>query len=216
MGTPQLSAACSSTPRQSAIRKAFSARQKQWESELVSEQSKCDKVLLATCECTLANGRPCSTLFSRQYLMDTRAQTFLLSREQLDMLLLGSVASTVCDDDDVGQRSGHWPAKRQRTTIDYMHKGYHVCRNTFTFLHGVSKHKVQAIKKHFLDNGITTREHGNTGNHPKHALTFRLILGIRQFIQEQHAILLPGRIPEFKRDDIKVLPSSDTKKVFLN
>ena len=150
--------------------------------------------------------------------MDTRAQTFLLSREQLDMLL-GSVASTVCDDDDVGQQSGHRPAKRQRTTIDYMHKAYHVCRNTFTFLHEVSKHKVQAIKKHFLDNGITTREHGNTGNHPKHALTFRLILGILQFIQnyaEQHAILLPGRIPEFKRDDIKVLPSSDTKKVFLN
>ena len=219
MCTPQLPAACSSTPRQSAIRKAFNARQKQWESELVSELSKCDKFLLATCGCTMANGKPCSSLFSRQYLTDTRAQSFLLSREQLDMLLLGSVASTVCDDDDVGQRSGHRPAKRQRTTIDYMHKGYHICRNTFTFLHGVSKHKVHAIKNHFLENGISTREHGNTGNQPKHALTFRMILGILQFIQnyaEQHAILLPGRIPEFKRDDIKVLPSSDTKKVFLN
>ena len=44
------------------------------------------------------------------------------------MLLLGSVAATVCDDDDVGVRSGHKPAmKRQRTTIEYMHKGYHIC-----------------------------------------------------------------------------------------
>ena len=135
------------------------------------------------------------------------------------MLLLGSVASTICDDDDVGVRSGHRAAKRQRTTISYMHKGYHVCRNTFTFLHGVSKHKVNAIKKHFLDNGISTREHGNIGNQPKHALTLKMILGILQFIQnyaEQHAILLPGRIPEFKRDDVKVLPSSDTRKVFLH
>ena len=157
--------------------------------------------------------------FSRQHLTDTRAQSSLLSWEQLDMVLLGSVASTVCDDDDVGQRSGHRPAKRQRTTIEYMHKGYHICRNTYTFLHGVSKHKVYAIKNHFLENGISTREHGNTGDHPKHVLTFRMILGILQFIQncpEQHAILLPGHIPEFKRDNIKVLPSSDTKKVFLN
>ena len=143
---------------------------------------KCDNFLLATCGCTLAKGKPCSTLFSQEYFIDTRAQTFSLSRDQFDMLLLGAVASTVCDNDDVGMWSGYRPAKRQKT-IDYMHKGYHVCRNTFTFLHGVSKHKVQAIKKHFLDNGMATREHGNNGNQPKHALAFRIILGILQFIQ---------------------------------
>ena len=88
-----------------------------------------------------------------------------------------------------------------------MHKGYHVCRSTFIFLHGVSKHRVHAIKKRFLDNRISI-------NHPKHTLTFRMILGILQYIQnyaEQHAILLPSRIPEFKQDDIKVLLSSGTK-----
>ena len=141
----------------------------------------------------LADGKPCSTLFSREYFIDTRAQSFLLSREQLDMLLLGSIASTVCDDDDVGARSDHRPAKRQRTTIDYMHKGYHVCRNTFIFLHGISKHKVLAIKNHFLNNGISTREHGNTGNHPKYALTFRTILGILQFIQN----IMQSSMPSF-------------------
>ena len=37
------------------------------------------------------------------------------------MLLLG-VAATVCDDeDDVVVQSGHKPAKRQRTTIEYIH-----------------------------------------------------------------------------------------------
>ena len=177
MCTPQMSAACSSTPRKSAITKAFIARQKRWESKITSELESCNKFLLAACRCTLADGKPCSTLFSREYFVDTRAQSFLLSQEQLDMLLLGSVASTVCDD-DVGVRSGHRAAKRQRTTISYMHKGYHVCRNTFTFLYGVSKHKVNAIKKHFLDNGISTREHGNIGNQPKHALTLKMILGI--------------------------------------
>ena len=86
------------------------------------------------------------------------------------------------------------------------------------FLHGVGKFKIQAIKEHFLENGISTRKHGNTGKQPKHSLGFKRILGILQFIQnysEQHAIILPGRIPGFNCDDVKVLPSSDTEKVFL-
>ena len=31
---------------------------------------------------------------------------------------------------------------------------------------------------------------------------------------EQNAILLPGHIPQFKRDDVKVLTCSDSKKVY--
>ena len=219
--TPQASNTSSPpdpTPRKSAIHKAFLARQKRWETEQASELSKCEKFLVETCGCTLADGAPCSTLFKQQYIMDTRAQCFFLSRDQLDMLILGSVVCTICEDDDVGVRSSHKPTKRQRTTIEYVHKAYSVCRKTFTFLHGISKHKLHAIKDHFLDNGISPREHGNTGKQPKHSLSFNRILGILQFIQnyaEQHAVLLPGRIPGFKRDDVKVLPSSDTKKVFL-
>ena len=95
---------CSSTLRQSAIREAFSARQKQLETELALELCKSDKYLLATCRCTLANGKLCCTLFSNKYLINTKAQSFLLSWEQLDMLLLGSVASTVCDEKDVRQQ----------------------------------------------------------------------------------------------------------------
>ena len=96
---------------------------------------------------------PCSTLFSRNYLIDTGTQSLSLSWESLtcccwDLSLPLSVMTN-----DVGQQSGHRPAKWQKTTIDYIHKGYHVCRNTFTFLHGVSNHRMHAIKKHFLDNG---------------------------------------------------------------
>ena len=75
------------------------------------------------------------------------------------MVLLGSVASNVCVDDDIEIWSGHKPAKWQRTSIDCAHKGYNVCRNMFTFLHGVSHHKLHAIKDHFLEDGITPREH---------------------------------------------------------
>jgi len=71
------------------------------------------------------------------------------------------------------------------------------------------------MKNHF---GLVPWKHGNTGNHnPRYALTFSRILELLQFIKnyaEQYAIL-PGHIPGFKRDDVKVLPSSDTKKVCL-
>ena len=100
----------------------------------MSELEACNKFLLATCGCTLADGKPCSTLFLRKYFIDTRAQSFLLSRDQLDMLLLGSVASTIGDDDDVGVRSGHKAIndREQQYHTCTKGKGYHVCRNTFT------------------------------------------------------------------------------------
>jgi len=100
--------------------------------------------------------------------------------------------------------------------MEYKHKGYTICRKTFTFLHDISHHKVQAIKTHFSENGLAVRVHGNSQNSPHNALTYERILNLLRFIQnytEQNAILLPGRIPGFKRDDIKVLPTSDTKKV---
>jgi len=36
-----------------------------------------------------------------------------------------------------------------------------------------------------------------------------------QNFAETNAILLPGRIPGYKRDDVQLLPSSMMKKVFL-
>jgi len=177
----------------------------------------CENFTLETCGCQLAGGgRPCSSLFSLEYYQQYRAQAFLLTKEQLDMALMGSVAATVCEDDDVGVRSGHKPAKRQRTNIQYMHKGYQVCQKTYNFLHTVGRRKVHNIKEHFLDQGLVVREHGNVKKRPHNALTFARITSILKFIEnyaEQHAILLPGRIPGFKRDDVSVLPSSDSKQV---
>jgi len=47
-------------------------------------------------------------------------------------------------------------------------------------------------------------------------MSFEAIQDIVKFISnfaEEQAILLPGRIPGYKRDDMKLLPSSTTKKV---
>ena len=192
-------------------------RMKQWETEQAAEVEKCVKFTQEMCECTLAHGdKPCSTLLPLGYYMDYWAQVFFLSKEPLDMVLLESIASSIHEDDDVGTHSGRRAAKRLHTSRECKHKGYTICRRTFTFFHDISHHKVQALKKHFSENGLTVRMHGNTQKHLRNAPTYDRILNLLRFIQsysEQNAILLPGHIPGFKRDDIKVLPTSDCKKV---
>ena len=123
--------------------------------------------------------------------------------------------STTAVDKDV-VRGRHRPTKRQQLSTGYMHRGYQLCKNTYNFLYGLGKHRVPAIRKNFISNGLEVRTHGNTKRAPHHASSFSTIKNTIVFIQnyaEQNAILLPGRIPYQKRDDIKLLPSSDSKMV---
>ena len=129
-----------------------------------------------------------------------------MTRNELDLVMLGSImSSTRVDDDIVNGR--HKSVKRQRPRANYMHNGCVVCKVTFGFIFGVRmKHKA----------GLTTRVHKNWKLQPHNALSFEDITGIVNFLQnysEQHTILLPGRIPAYKRDDMKLLPSNNSKKV---
>ncbi|XP_065913142.1 uncharacterized protein [Dysidea avara] len=61
---------------------------------------------------------------------------------------------------------------------------------------------------------MTPRVHGNTKSLHHNSLPFGVINAAVKFLQnctEQHAILLPGRIPGYKKDDMKLLPSSSSK-----
>ena len=73
-----------------------------------------------------------------------------------------------------------------------------------------------ALKASFLASGLTARVHGNTRNSPKHVLKCDELKNLVTFIgnyAEKKTILLPGRIPGYKMDNIQLLPSSTTKKV---
>ncbi|XP_065884511.1 uncharacterized protein [Dysidea avara] len=181
-----------------------------------SNEEKCAKFVNDTCGCKLAVGdRPCSTLFTAEYYRDIRAQAALLSHEQLDMVILGSIMSTISTDEDI-VHGRHKIEKRSRYRTEHMHNGHQVCAATFAFLLGVGpKYKLQALKKHYAENGLTVREHKNKRRLPPKALTYQDQTALVQFLQnyaEDNAILLPGRIPGYKRDDLKLLPSSCNKK----
>lgn len=69
---------------------------------------------------------------------------------------------------------------------------------------------IGALVKHYKENGMTPQIHGNKGRAPSHSLAPDDCQAVISFIvnyAEVNAILLPGRIPGYKQDDLKLLPS---------
>ena len=125
-------------------------------SEIESDVDVCTELVQKTCGCTKANGKPCSTLLSTEHYIDHHAQTSLLNRQQLDLVLLGSIMTTVLDSDSI-VNGRHKPANRRKVS-SHMHYGYKVCRTMYAFLYGVGmKHRLEAIKKHYLEHGMEAR-----------------------------------------------------------
>ena len=104
--------------------------------------------------------------------------------------------------------------------MKYKHRGVSICRKTFLFLHDVGKDRLQALKQHYISrDGLETRVHGNTKRAPKHAFPYSTKKHVVKFLQnyaEENSLLLPGRIPGYKRDDIKLLPSNRSKRVCIH
>ena len=73
--------------------------------------------------------------------------------------------------------------------------------------------------KSVKENGLTPRTHGNTRRKPHNALSFSSIEYVVRFLHtytEQNGLLLPGRVPGYSRMDIKLLPSSTSKRGIWN
>ena len=181
-----------------------------------SDVQECEMFVRNTCGCHLDKGKPCSSLFPVEHYIQLRAQSSFLTRDELDLTLIGSIMCTVIQDSYV--RDGrHKPSKRRKkTTVSYMHHAHEICKKTFMFLHGIGKDRLRNVRDSYLTNGLETRVHGNTKRLPHNHLTHAVITNVTKFLKnytEENAILLPGRIPGYKRDDIKLLPSSCSKKV---
>ena len=89
-----------------------------------------------------------------------------------------------------------------------------MCRNTFLFLNKIGEFRPKALKSHYLSEGFVPRIHGHTGRRVPNALDPEDVRGIIEFVMqyvESNTILLRGRIPGYKWDDIQLLPSSTTK-----
>ena len=167
------------------------------------------------CGCRLIPGGCCHQ-FTQEHYEQVRSWCASLSRPELDMLLMGQIMSlTNTSELSVHSTSyRHKEQERARSRMTYYHQGLKVCRSTFLFLHGIGIKMYKALRSHIKENGLVPRIHGNTKRLPPNALSFEDVQRVASYIQnyaEDHAILLPGRIPGYKRTDLQLLPCSTTK-----
>ena len=174
---------------------------------------KVDEFCRSGCGCSMG----CSAFFSQKHYLEIRSNFQQLERKELDMVLMGQMmAFTFCSqipENSIKYR--HQLKQRERNTSSFYHNGLRVCKKTFLFLHDIGDFRLRAIRAHYVTEGLVPRIHGHAGRTAPNALVLGEVKGIITFVMqyvESNAILLPGRIPGYKRDDIKLLPSSCTKR----
>lgn len=182
------------------------------ESDL-SEEAKVRTFYENTCNCTLAEGdRPCSTTLSLDDYSDSRNNCLELSSLELDLVILGAIQSSLnCSSFSVSGRS---ESQRKRSRITFYYHAKRICKKSFLFLHCINKNRLCSLVKHYRKNGLTVRVHGNKKRLPSSTFSAETVKNVVKFIMntaEEQALLLPGRVPGFKRVDVKLLPSVLTK-----
>ena len=181
----------------------------------VEEQQVVEEFMVKGCSCRKWGGKPCSGQFSAEYVKKMRLSCMELTREQLDMFLMGQLTAFTNNSTTVVVESRHRPDERQRGYANFFHQGKSICATTFKFLHGIGHKRLRNVSKALHSSGVVPRIHGNTKRLPKHALSVKSTQFVVRFLLnycELNGLLLPGRVPGYSRDDIKLLPSSTSKR----
>ena len=131
------------------------------------------------------------------------------------MVLLGQLQAFSISEDQVHR----WPhlvgTERKKLYCNYSHHGKPVCLKFFLLVNAIGKKRMRNLMTHFQENGLVARIHGYVHRRPKHSLSLDDIESAVRFLLsyvEQHGLLLPGRVPGYSRSDIKLLPSSSSKR----
>ena len=131
------------------------------------------------------------------------------------MVLLDQLQAFSVSEDQVHR----WPhlvgTERKKLYCNYSHHGKPVCLMFFLLLNAIGKKRMRNLMTHFQENGLVARIHGNVHRRPEHSLSLDDIESVVRFLLsyvEQHELLLPGRVPGYSQSDIKLLPSSSSKR----
>ena len=104
-----------------------------------SSDQQLDEFLLRGCLCA----RECYLQFDRKHYCNKRDEANSLSREELDMVVLGQIMAFIAMDNVVGPSHKHAPHQRQMTRVKtFYHQGRKICRETFLALHGIDRMRI--------------------------------------------------------------------------
>lgn len=128
-----------------------------------------------------------------------------LSSLELKLVILTSIQAFTRSECIGGKR-------RPRCTFYFQSKP--ICKEMFLHFYGISYSRFRRLKEHYELAAISPRQHGNTRRLPENTLPQATIEDVHSLLAnyvEENAIVLPGRIPGFKSDEVKVLSSCETK-----
>ena len=115
------------------------------------------------------------------------------------MVVMGKLHA-LCHRDPLTQKNKAQNSERKRTLTPYHFQGHRVCRDTFVFQHTMSIARLKAIKQHEMENRMCPCRAKVLPHNPTKLSDIKNV--VRYILQyaEDHAILLPGRMPGYKRD----------------
>ena len=182
--------------------------------EDLAEIDTVEEFMSSTCGCKIGpKSTPCCTFLTRDTIEKYRSDNLDLTRDELDLVILGQIRACCSVPYQPSLRSMHHEKKSSRSVTQYYACGIQVCRQTFMFLHCVSHKILENLIKHYDKAGLCTRTHGNTKRLPKNTIsledTTRIITFISNYARA-HAMPVPGRLPNHK-DKVMILPSDVTK-----
>ena len=130
-----------------------------------------------------------------------------LSSAELDLVILANIQVFTKRENAGNKRSGSpW--------CSFIYQTSPICKEMFLHLYGSGYSRFRRLKEHYQEHGIFPRIHGNTKRLPGNATSEKSLEAIHAFIEhyvEENAIVLPGRIPGFKNEEIRLLSSWETK-----
>jgi len=175
------------------------------------------------CGCTKGpTGNSCLMHFNIADIVDYRLQCFELdymseNENRLNFMIVSQLCALMHRDDKLtcSNRSFDGQKSRSKTMMDYRFRGYTVCMGAFLFVHGIGRKRLRLLRKRAIEQGIQPVRHGNAGRTPTHkVMTFEDVQRVADFLNnyaENNALILPGRVPSFRDQSLKLLPSWETK-----
>ena len=184
--------------------------------DLLDEQNENDqhivqkvkKFLQEGCGCSRgAKDGNCSDQFSEETVLANLNNCLELSSAELDLVILANIQAFTRIE-TIGEKRNRSPR------CNFLYQSVPICKDMFLHLYGLSYSRFRRLKEHYESHGISQRTHGNCKRLPCNMLPQAVVEDVKSFLSnyvEENAILLPGRIPGYKNDDIKLLSSSETK-----
>lgn len=166
------------------------------------------KFLHDGCGCSRGcNGMQCCQQFSEESVLSNLYSCLELSHTELDLVILGNIQAFTSI-----EVSGE---KRKRSPrCNFLYQSQAICKDMFLNLYGISYSQFRRLKDHYENHGISQRIHGNSKRLPHNTIPQAVAEDVNSFLNnyvDENAVLLPGRIPGYKSDNIKLLSSSETK-----